>query len=104
MKKNNIKGKIVVLLLAVVMVLTLAACSDSTKSFLKNGWDHEVDGYYYSSGFGPGVNDEGQLSFYQYSMKGPDAYGNYVDVSGNGPSEYPSYPQTEYDNYWFYYK
>lgn len=100
MKKHSLKTKLIVLVLAVLMVLTLTACSETTKSFMKDGWDYESNGYTYAKeGFGPGKNSEGEDSFYTYSLKGQDAYGGIVDVSGDKVATWPSYPATSLPDY-----
>ena len=95
MKKTNIKTKLVVLALAILMILTFTACSDTTKNFLKNGWDHEANGYTFAPDcFAPGENENGELSFFQYTLKGRNAYGESADISGDKASIYPSRPAT----------
>jgi len=99
--KKNLKGKIAVLVLAIIMMFALAACSESSRNFLKNGWDYEANGYKFTNGVAPGIDDEGNESFYAYSMKGYDAYGRKLDVHGENAVPDPKEPATDYD-YWFY--
>jgi len=96
--KKNLKSKLAVLFLIVVMMFALSGCD--AWNFLKNGWDYTDGTYTYTDGLLPGVDANGNTSFYQYQGKGVDAYGRVFDASGNIIAD-PKQPATNY-TYWFY--
>ena len=73
--KNRSFSRFFVELLAVAMVFMMTGCSETTRNFLKNGWDYEVDGVQIEPGF------DGTYEYVAPAANGsaadPSAYGSY---------------------------
>lgn len=82
-------SRIFAILMAVAMVLMMTGCSETTRNFLKHGWDYEVDGVQYEPGFNdtyesvaPAVNSSAADRSAYGSYTGPAASGSTVTAGG----------------------